>query len=59
MYASFDADRLQQIEMCVEIGLQCVEHEREKRPPIVDIVDKLNGSTQSKWCMHERYAHLE
>jgi len=43
MYASFDADRLQQIEMCIEIGLQCVEHERKKRPSIVDIVDKLNG----------------
>ncbi|RLM69090.1 hypothetical protein C2845_PM17G06510 [Panicum miliaceum] len=36
-------DRLQQIEMCVEIGLQCVEHERKKRPSIVDIVDKLDG----------------
>ncbi|RCV05987.1 hypothetical protein SETIT_1G126900v2, partial [Setaria italica] len=42
-YASFDANRLQQIEMCVEIGLQCVDHERKKRPSIVDILDKLDG----------------
>ncbi|XP_066333728.1 cysteine-rich receptor-like protein kinase 44 [Miscanthus floridulus] len=35
--------RLQQIKMCVEIGLQCVEHERKMRPSIVDIVQKLNG----------------
>ncbi|XP_066339860.1 cysteine-rich receptor-like protein kinase 44 [Miscanthus floridulus] len=42
-YTSFDPDRLQQIKMCVEIGLQCVEHERKMRPSIADIVEKLNA----------------
>jgi disease resistance protein RPM1 len=39
---SFDPDRFQQIKMCVQIGLQCVENEGEMRPSIADIVEKLN-----------------
>ncbi|OEL15078.1 putative receptor-like protein kinase [Dichanthelium oligosanthes] len=41
-YASFGPDPLKQIKACIEIGLQCVEHERKKRPSIVKIVEKLN-----------------
>ncbi|WVZ53161.1 hypothetical protein U9M48_004142, partial [Paspalum notatum var. saurae] len=41
-YQSFGADCLQQLKMCVKIGLQCVEQERKNRPPTVDIVDRLN-----------------
>ncbi|KAL6875613.1 hypothetical protein ACP4OV_013126 [Aristida adscensionis] len=43
MYASLDANRLQQIKTCIEIGLQCVESDRKKRPSIMEIVNKLNG----------------
>jgi hypothetical protein len=35
--------------MCVEIGLQCVEHERKMRPSIADIVEKLNA--MQEWGM--------
>ena len=36
--------------MCVEIGLQCVEHERKMRPSIADIVEKLNA--MQEWGMN-------
>lgn len=32
----------EQIEMCIEIGLRCVELDRERRPTIAEIVDELN-----------------
>ncbi|XBI24484.1 hypothetical protein VPH35_049581 [Triticum aestivum] len=44
-----DGDRLQQIKVCIKIGLECVEIDRQKRPSIEEIVDRLNGlrSTES------------
>ncbi|KAG2556898.1 hypothetical protein PVAP13_8NG155004 [Panicum virgatum] len=42
-YPSLDSNGLQQVNACIVIGLKCVEAERNKRPSIVDIVDKLNG----------------
>ncbi|KAM0878020.1 hypothetical protein ACQ4PT_035128 [Festuca glaucescens] len=31
-----------QVKICIEIGLSCVQEDRHKRPPIQDIVDRLN-----------------
>ncbi|XP_066339421.1 receptor like protein kinase S.2-like isoform X3 [Miscanthus floridulus] len=31
-----------QVKLCTEIALKCVEHERIRRPNIVEIIDKLN-----------------
>ncbi|KAK8447551.1 hypothetical protein SEVIR_8G091200v4 [Setaria viridis] len=42
-YPSLDPNGLQQVKTCIVIGLMCVEADRNKRPSIVDIVDKLNG----------------
>ncbi|TVU13888.1 hypothetical protein EJB05_37321, partial [Eragrostis curvula] len=42
-FASFDARRLQEVKMCIQIGFECVEDDRKKRPSIVDIVDRLSG----------------
>ncbi|XP_066336916.1 cysteine-rich receptor-like protein kinase 40 isoform X1 [Miscanthus floridulus] len=38
-----DPNGLQQVKACIIIGLKCVEADRNKRPSIADIVDKLNG----------------
>ncbi|OEL14352.1 putative receptor-like protein kinase [Dichanthelium oligosanthes] len=32
----------QQVERCIEIALKCVENDRDRRPNIMDIIDKLN-----------------
>lgn len=32
----------EQIKFCLEIGLGCVEHKREKRPSIREILENLN-----------------
>jgi len=42
-YPSLDPNGLQQVKACVVIGLKCVEADRNKRPSIEDIVNKLNG----------------
>uniref|UniRef100_A0ACD5WBP8 Uncharacterized protein n=2 Tax=Avena sativa TaxID=4498 RepID=A0ACD5WBP8_AVESA len=42
-----DADRLQQVKTCIEIGLECVEIDRQKRPSIEKILDRLNGLCSS------------
>ncbi|XP_051198533.1 cysteine-rich receptor-like protein kinase 6 [Lolium perenne] len=42
-YPSLEADGLQQVTLCIEIGLQCVDIDRQKRPSIETILDKLNG----------------
>lgn len=34
--------RLEQVKICTEIALSCVEDERSKRPTITDIVGQLN-----------------
>ncbi|KAM3311546.1 hypothetical protein ACQJBY_031908 [Aegilops geniculata] len=46
-YPLLDADGLQQVKKCIEIGLQCVEIDRLKRPSIETILDKLNGRCAS------------
>ncbi|GJN34809.1 hypothetical protein PR202_gb23505 [Eleusine coracana subsp. coracana] len=42
-YPSLDEYRIQQLKSCMIIGLKCVEADRNKRPSMVDIVNKLNG----------------
>ncbi|XP_066339703.1 receptor like protein kinase S.2-like isoform X3 [Miscanthus floridulus] len=42
-YPLLDANGLQQVKACILIAMKCVEPDRNKRPSIVDIVDKLNG----------------
>ncbi|XP_072151581.1 cysteine-rich receptor-like protein kinase 6 isoform X2 [Setaria viridis] len=42
-YPSLDPNGLQQVKACIVIGLKCVEADRNRRPSITDIVDKLNG----------------
>ncbi|WVZ53247.1 hypothetical protein U9M48_004218 [Paspalum notatum var. saurae] len=42
-YPSLGPNGLQQVKACLVIGLKCVEADRNKRPSIADIVDKLNG----------------
>ena len=53
-YPSLKADCLRQIKKCIEIGLQCVETDRQRRPSIEEIIDQLNGrhpnlATRSYW----------
>ncbi|KQK16573.1 cysteine-rich receptor-like protein kinase 10 isoform X2 [Brachypodium distachyon] len=43
-YPSYDAERLQQVYACIKVGLECVQLDREKRPLIGAIVDRLNAS---------------
>ncbi|CAO2148435.1 unnamed protein product [Urochloa humidicola] len=38
-----DAGSLQEVKICIEIGLECVNIDQNKRPTIVEIVEKLNG----------------
>uniref|UniRef100_A0A453A9T1 Protein kinase domain-containing protein n=1 Tax=Aegilops tauschii subsp. strangulata TaxID=200361 RepID=A0A453A9T1_AEGTS len=42
-YPSLKADSLRQIKKCIEIGLQCVETDRQRRPSIEKVIDQLNG----------------
>uniref|UniRef100_M8CP61 Cysteine-rich receptor-like protein kinase 29 n=1 Tax=Aegilops tauschii TaxID=37682 RepID=M8CP61_AEGTA len=42
MEATMSWHTSEQIEMCIEIGLRCVELDRERRPTIAEIVDELN-----------------
>jgi serine/threonine protein kinase len=42
-----DGDRLQQVNKCIIIGLECVEIDRQKRPTIENILDRLNGLCSS------------
>ncbi|PUZ44320.1 hypothetical protein GQ55_8G078800 [Panicum hallii var. hallii] len=42
-YPSLDPNGLQQVRACIVIGLKCVEADRNRRPSIMDIVNKLNG----------------
>ncbi|VAH93676.1 unnamed protein product [Triticum turgidum subsp. durum] len=46
-YPLLDVDGLQQVKKCIEIGLECVEIDRLKRPSIETILDKLNGRCAS------------
>ncbi|XP_066339867.1 cysteine-rich receptor-like protein kinase 26 isoform X1 [Miscanthus floridulus] len=42
-YMSLDADRLQQVKACIDIGFKCVDVNQKNRPSIVEIVDRLHG----------------
>jgi coatomer subunit beta' len=37
----------EQVKICIEIGLSCVQKDRHKRPTIQDVVDMLN-ETETK-----------
>ncbi|CAM0947437.1 unnamed protein product [Alopecurus aequalis] len=41
-----DAISLQQIKACIEIGLECVEIDRKKRPSMETIVNRISGTFQ-------------
>uniref|UniRef100_M8BXY4 non-specific serine/threonine protein kinase n=1 Tax=Aegilops tauschii TaxID=37682 RepID=M8BXY4_AEGTA len=45
-YPSLDPDCLKQIKACINIGLECVEIGRRKRPSIEKIMDTLNRLSQ-------------
>ncbi|KAM3410921.1 hypothetical protein ACQJBY_002875 [Aegilops geniculata] len=47
-YPSLDAECLKQIKTCIEIGLECVENDRRKRPSIEKIVNALNRLSHIK-----------
>ncbi|CAM0908706.1 unnamed protein product [Alopecurus aequalis] len=42
-YSSLSYQALQQVKLCIAIGLECVNIDRKLRPPIEQIVDRLNG----------------
>ncbi|CAM0908702.1 unnamed protein product [Alopecurus aequalis] len=42
-YSLLSPQGLQQVKLCIEIGLECVNIDRKNRPPIEKIVDRLNG----------------
>ncbi|KAF8689677.1 hypothetical protein HU200_041708 [Digitaria exilis] len=48
-YPALDPNGLQQVKACIVIGLKCVETDRNKRPSITDIVNKLNGKCVKKF----------
>ncbi|GJN12438.1 hypothetical protein PR202_ga30716 [Eleusine coracana subsp. coracana] len=41
-YPLLDANGLQQVKTCIEIGLRCVEVDKDHRPSIVDIINKIS-----------------
>ncbi|CAO2148446.1 unnamed protein product [Urochloa humidicola] len=43
MYPSLTGFGLEQVKACILIGLKCLEAEPDKRPSIVDIIEKLSG----------------
>ncbi|XP_037472105.1 tyrosine-protein kinase JAK2-like isoform X2 [Triticum dicoccoides] len=45
-YGSLGPDCLEQIKACIDIGLECVEIDRRKRPSIEKIMDTLNRLSQ-------------
>jgi len=42
-YSSLDAECLQEVHTCIQIGLECVHIDPKKRPSIETIVDRLNA----------------
>ncbi|XP_066339281.1 uncharacterized protein [Miscanthus floridulus] len=46
MYCYLDADSLQLVKVCIEIGLECVQTDRTKRPTAGDIIRKLEGGNK-------------
>jgi serine/threonine protein kinase len=43
MFPKFNANDLQEVRVCIEIGLECVQIDRKKRPSVENIVERLNG----------------
>jgi len=48
MYSKFYANDLQEVRVCIDIGLECVEIDRKKRPSIESIVERLEGRCASR-----------
>lgn len=46
-YPSLEATCLQQVKLCIDIGLTCVNTNPKERPYIGEIVNKLNGRNNS------------
>uniref|UniRef100_A0A453HHR8 Protein kinase domain-containing protein n=1 Tax=Aegilops tauschii subsp. strangulata TaxID=200361 RepID=A0A453HHR8_AEGTS len=42
-YSMLKANDLQEIKVCIKIGLECVQIDRKKRPSIENIVKRLEG----------------
>ncbi|XP_048569856.1 cysteine-rich receptor-like protein kinase 36 [Triticum urartu] len=42
-YSTLKANDLQEIKVCIKIGLECVQIDRKKRPSIENIVQRLDG----------------
>lgn len=47
--ATMSSNSLEQVKICTEISLRCVEFDRQKRPTITDIVNELN-KTDAAQC---------
>lgn len=47
MYPALEADCLQQVKLCIEIGLNCVEKEPTKRPTAREIISMFNQKKDS------------
>uniref|UniRef100_A0ACD5WPN4 Uncharacterized protein n=1 Tax=Avena sativa TaxID=4498 RepID=A0ACD5WPN4_AVESA len=43
VYKQLNSDQLQQVKVCIEIGLECVEIDRTRRPYMEYIIDCLSG----------------
>ncbi|KAM0904999.1 hypothetical protein ACQ4PT_017641 [Festuca glaucescens] len=48
MYSQFHGNDLQEVKVCIEIGLECVQIDRKKRPSIENIVGRLNGRSTNR-----------
>lgn len=42
-YSSLNAERLQEVKACIQIGLECVDVSQKNRPSIEEIVERLDG----------------
>ncbi|KAM0909174.1 hypothetical protein ACQ4PT_014954 [Festuca glaucescens] len=56
IYNTLGADSLQQVKMCIDLSLECMETDPARRPSIDSIVDKLN-EIRSRWSS-EAYAPI-
>jgi hypothetical protein len=42
-YSSLNSERLQEVKECIKIALECVDVSQKNRPPIAEIVERLDG----------------
>ncbi|CAM0874886.1 unnamed protein product [Alopecurus aequalis] len=54
--SNLSANELQEVKVCIEIGLECVDIDRKKRPSIENIVDRLNGRCANQITTSSRRA---